>query len=361
MILSASHVQAETISYQAITDFPKTNAGEVPFYVDQARHALAINAAVVSQRNRFAKAEVVFDGQPGVYQFTLIAIAENDGEADYRLSVNGDIVGLASNPEVLDDFAITRHKFADITVPAGAVLAVESLANSNGKIPENGEFAFARGRWKALELSTSADKVTLDPDVSISVGIDDHHPLVNEVFDVMVSVSNASSNNVATGVVVSGSLLEAALQLDNQSVCTLTVAGDSFDCPVAQIPPGETVDFSVSLRALVELTDASMVFRVSADQSDADESDNAAELTISTINVSRESPDDTPPGEAEVDVSPVVVGPGESGSDLAGNGADPLPTPSSNSSTVSSGSLSVFLLLGFATILVTRFDSIQAD
>jgi len=77
-VLFSTSVYANPIVYNAITDFPVTDAGEVPYYVDTGRQALAINAAQVSFRDRFARAEVVYDGQPGVFQFTLVALAERD-------------------------------------------------------------------------------------------------------------------------------------------------------------------------------------------------------------------------------------------------------------------------------------------
>ncbi|MFK7992872.1 MAG: hypothetical protein AB8B87_01960 [Granulosicoccus sp.] len=340
---------AETVSYKAISDFPVTNAGEVPYYVDQARQALAINAAVVEQRNRFARAEVVFDGQPGIYRITLIALAELDGEADYRLSINGEIVGLASNPEVVEDFSVVRHQFEEISVPAGAVIGVESLANSNGKIPENGEFAFARGRWTALELSTGEESGT-DPDLSLMAVVVDQNVDVGDEFDISLSVSNAANSDVATGIVVSLSLPADSLELVDQSVCSSISGG--IECALAELPAEGIVELTVSLRALAAFSNAPIIVSVVADQSELSEADNAVELRL---EVSDTSDNDvtgiaSPEPEPEIDENS-----GDSGSGEAGEQSQTESTPgATTSSSNGGGAISLFMSFWFVAYVVSR-------
>ncbi|MFK7859410.1 MAG: hypothetical protein AB8B64_11325 [Granulosicoccus sp.] len=349
---------ADTTTYLAISDFPVIDAGEVPFYRDQARQALAVNAAVVDYRDRFAKAEVVFDGQPGIYQFTLVAIAENDGEADYRLSVNGEVVAEASNPEVDEDFLVVRHSFGELSLSAGAIIGVESLANSNEKIPENGEFAFARGRWTAVELSTSDVIESANPDLSITGGFSAQDLRAGDTVDVSVSVSNAANSEVATGVVLTMSLPGESLQLVDQSVCSSTQAG--VQCLLAEVPAGESVDLSVSFRTIAALSESPVVLRVAADQNDMNESDNSVELLLSVSeNPGVESTENLPP-ETVVDENITESESDESGGDLTDkdtNLTNPLPETtavSTSSDSRGGGALSLFSLSGFAVCLIFR-------
>ena len=47
---------AETITLQALDDFPSIDAGEVPYTAENVRDALQINAAVEEYRDKFARA-----------------------------------------------------------------------------------------------------------------------------------------------------------------------------------------------------------------------------------------------------------------------------------------------------------------
>ncbi|MFK8080746.1 MAG: GlyGly-CTERM sorting domain-containing protein [Granulosicoccus sp.] len=360
-LLLSSYIHADTFSYLAITDFPNINAGDVPYYVDSDRQALGIDAAVVEYRDRFAKAEVVFDGQPGLYQFTLVAFAENDGEADYRLSINGEIVGLVSNPEVGEPFAEVRHEFADISVPAGAVIAVESLANSNGKIPENGEFAFARGRWKALELSATEDENS-DPDLRVNGGVDNQQPTVGDTVELSLTVGNAVESDVATGVVVLVSLPTAGLELADQSVCSSTVTG--IECSVPELPAGESVNLSVNLRATAELSESQVVISVGADQTDRNQADNSLSISLSVTAEELIDPVETTPPEGEVEVveTQTETGADRAGSETAISGENENQTDSNmttsatteSSANSSGGAISLFIFLGLMACLMAR-------
>jgi hypothetical protein len=144
--------------YEATTDFPNIDAGEVPYY-KETRPALAIDAANVAYRDKFARAQRTFDGAAGNYDVTITALRELDGECTYQFLVNGSVVGTAQNSTTDTDYAPEDHVFRNITIPAGATIAVESKTDSNGAVLENpaepGVYAWARGRWTQVEFSTA--------------------------------------------------------------------------------------------------------------------------------------------------------------------------------------------------------------
>jgi hypothetical protein len=154
--------------YAATIDFPNINAGEVPYYKDDARNALAIDASVVSYRDKFARATASFTGTAGNYDVTITALGETDGDCFYRLLVNGNVMGTRQNTPVTVDYTPQNHTFTNVAIPAGATLGVESNAVSNGLIPEAGGFAFARGRWTTLALAPAAP-----PDEAVSLTLID--------------------------------------------------------------------------------------------------------------------------------------------------------------------------------------------
>ena len=78
-------------------------------------------------------------------------------------------------------------------VPEGATIAVESLTNTNGKIPEGDGTAFARGRWTTLELSNddagTAAEDTID--LSVSASTDTSSVMVGESRILTFDIGNA--------------------------------------------------------------------------------------------------------------------------------------------------------------------------
>jgi len=141
--------------FDATTDFPTINAGAAPFYVDNTRNALAINAANTSFRDVFARAEMTFPGAAGNYDVTIITIGEEDGESTYRFLVNGAVVGTVTNTPTSAAFEDQTHVFANVNIPAGATIGVEANAVTNGLIPEGDGTAYSRGRWKQLSFAIS--------------------------------------------------------------------------------------------------------------------------------------------------------------------------------------------------------------
>lgn len=157
---------AGTIVYDATTDFPDTTSGDVDYYVDNGNDALAIAANIEANRTGFARASRTFDGATGTYDVTITTMTEEDGESTYRLLVNGVQVATYTNPFVFIqqgnsplDLQPHTHTWNGISIPNGATLAIESNADTNGEIPENGGTAWARGRWQQIALTTSTSMI----------------------------------------------------------------------------------------------------------------------------------------------------------------------------------------------------------
>lgn len=284
---------ADTRTYQATTDFPVIDAGLAPYYSEApGRPSLAINAANAAYRDVFARAEVVYDGSPGTHDFTLVALAELDGEAEYRLLINGDVAGTATNPEVTLDYTVVRHTFPAISVPAGAVLAVESLANTNGKIPEGNGTAYARGRWTALELTESTDEqageqTSPEPtpaniDLALSMSSTPQPVLVNELFDIELVLSNAENSMTATQPTVNLVLPQTPLNIVSAESCQADLP--ALVCSFPELPAGASHTMSVSLTATQAGSNLAINASANADQDDRDGTNNTASLIVAVVS-----------------------------------------------------------------------------
>ncbi|MGB6220307.1 PKD domain-containing protein [Haloferula sp.] len=143
-------------SYSALDDFPIIDAGEVAYKKVARYDALEIDASVPANRDKFGRADRFFDGVDGSYAVKIITLTEEDGESTYRLLVNGSVVASYQNPLVgVDsplDLEANTHTWSDIKLRNGDQISVESNTHTNGLIPENGGTAWARGRWRLLEL-----------------------------------------------------------------------------------------------------------------------------------------------------------------------------------------------------------------
>ncbi len=142
-------VESQTLN--ALRDFniPSID-GFVPAYKDKGRRALAVNAGMYKEK--FAAATAIFDGNSGLYNVTITTVKETDGESTYRLRVSGELVGKFQNPETTQDMSTHTYTFQNIALNKDDVIQVEFNSTSNGKIPEGNAFAFARGRWRQLEI-----------------------------------------------------------------------------------------------------------------------------------------------------------------------------------------------------------------
>ena len=128
-----------------------TGSDFVPFYKDNARKALAINAA--QHKDKFAAAKAVFAGESGTYDIALTTLTETDGESTYRLLIGGKAVGTYTNPATQKDYQPAGHAWRNVAVKKGHAVQVEFNTASNKKQPEGSGFAYSRGRWTQLAFS----------------------------------------------------------------------------------------------------------------------------------------------------------------------------------------------------------------
>jgi len=146
----------QNYSFNAIDDSSELSVnGFSPAYVDNARGAIAINAAMY--KDEFAAVTIPFNGQSGTYNLELFTMAESDGESSYRIAINGQrLSGTFTNPRIfgtgIAEFTQYSNVWTNVSLQSGDVIRVEFNSASNGMIPEGTDFAFSRGRWTALEL-----------------------------------------------------------------------------------------------------------------------------------------------------------------------------------------------------------------
>ena len=109
----------------AAVEFESQQDVDVPYYIDERRGALAINAARKNLRDQFARAEFAFDGEPGRYDLTITTLTETDGECSYRLLINGHEIGVFQNPETDRDYRPATHTWAGVQLEPGDKVQVE--------------------------------------------------------------------------------------------------------------------------------------------------------------------------------------------------------------------------------------------
>lgn len=148
-----SETKKEVVTLNALTDFEiEIDNKNAVYYKDKSNNVLAINAADKDQRSKFAYASTRFSGLSGLYNLTLISMAENDGESEYVILKNGEVVSNIINSETDKIFNIERHKMGQFFIAEHDIIQIASKAVTNKKIPENNETAWSRGRWSQLVL-----------------------------------------------------------------------------------------------------------------------------------------------------------------------------------------------------------------
>ncbi|NME71737.1 T9SS type A sorting domain-containing protein [Flammeovirga aprica] len=141
----------EDLEYIAIKDFEVAQIDTfVTAYKDNSRNAIAVDAG--QYKDKFAATKKVFDGLTGFYNISMTTLTEEDGESTFRLKVNGQLVGEFQNPVATTDMEPYIHEFQNVLIEKGDEIQIESNAHSNGLIPEGDGFAYARGRWRALNF-----------------------------------------------------------------------------------------------------------------------------------------------------------------------------------------------------------------
>ncbi|MCB1120374.1 MAG: hypothetical protein KJT03_02395 [Verrucomicrobiae bacterium] len=131
--------------------------GSLPYYIDKKNQAAAINASNKENRNAFSAAYCLFKFKPGTYQLSLVTLTEIDGESEYQVLLNDQMVGRFTNPQTKRDYQEVVFGCGKVSLKANDKIEVRFNAVTNGKIPENDETAFSRGRWRGIILQGVGD------------------------------------------------------------------------------------------------------------------------------------------------------------------------------------------------------------
>jgi len=276
-LLTSGLIHAETITLRAIEDFPSIDEGEVPYYLEPARDALAINASVELFRDKFARATADFNGIGGTYDVTLNTLGEEDGDGEYRVIVNNVVVGTVINDPTTAAFEAQSHTLTDIFVPPGATLSVESNAVSNGLIPEGDGFAFARGRWRSLTLQNDNPQAI---DLQLTSTINDSDVPVGETFLLTIDILNNSETDTATQALVSVQMPQT-VELTAPAECSIRSASTTLTCELPELAPQQSQSIDLS-GVVIAIGPTIIEASVNADQTDSNLSNNSAAITIDT-------------------------------------------------------------------------------
>lgn len=132
------------------------SSSHATFYDDPKTHSLAIDAANLDFRTQYAIATYTLGvEEEGIFELGFVSLSEFDGESHYKLFLNDELVGDFTNPRTELDFHEVYFSTGTVfSLKAGDEIKVEAIAASNGLIPEDGGYAWARGRWRAVTLIT---------------------------------------------------------------------------------------------------------------------------------------------------------------------------------------------------------------
>lgn len=341
---------AQSIELQAITDFINLDSGEVPYYVDDAgdRNALAINAADPELRDKFARAEHVFTGTDGLYDITINALGEIDGDGTYRLLVNGVVQGELVNTPVTVDYTVIEHLFQAIALSNQDVIGVESKAVSNDMIPEGDGFAFARGRWRSVTIDAHTPEVVFvdaSADLGVSLATTTAPIMPGQPALFMVNIANNATTNTATAPMVILSLPDG-FEFISSDICIATSAG--AQCELANLAPAQTT--SASFTGQINVADSiEIIASVGANQADNNLANNTATLTVEAVDQTEMM--------VEVDMLPDVDTDMEPTTDNTATDIDPMSTSTNTSDEMKSdsGATGIAGLLTLMLLGVLRF------
>jgi hypothetical protein len=159
--LSLKKTFVEVQEYSLILEAHQSfeSVGDVPFYHDLRNSALGIDAREIQYRNVWATSELKVPekmwGKKASAQKTfknviLVTLGEIDGESPYKVLLNDKEIGSFTNREATTDYQENYFDLGSLTLKPGDIITVQAKAVTNGKIPENGGTAYARGRWRGL-------------------------------------------------------------------------------------------------------------------------------------------------------------------------------------------------------------------
>lgn len=183
--LSSNRDEVDVMQWNAIDDFKNLGRGTLRYYRDKKFDALAIDATNKSVREKFVRASRKFDGKSGRYLVRLTTLTEEDGESTYRLLIDGKEVGSVINPHIGQgssaDLQPHQHDFDSIEIKKGDTVSIESNTHSNGEIPEDGGFAWSRGRWRAIKFMPSDSVAKFDRSKDVLIAQFDSKPDADDV------------------------------------------------------------------------------------------------------------------------------------------------------------------------------------
>jgi len=210
----------------------------------------------------------------------LLAQLSSDGT--FRFLVDGEVVGSSVNEPATEDYGNQLHLFENITIAEGALIGVESIAVSNGLIPEGDAYAYARGRWTTLTIESAEDN-TPDPvltaDVAIDISTDKSVAETQETILHTVTIENLSTTVIATNPLVTLTF-PARYNIVSSPDCTVTTIATVLNCTITELQPEETIEFNVSTEVDVA-GEYDVVAEVSTDQPDPVTGNN--EVTTSAV------------------------------------------------------------------------------
>lgn len=119
--------------------------------IDKRRRVLQMPS-----RLKWGAAETTFKGKSGRYDVTLNTMLESDGESEFKVYVDGNLIGEVVNTRSygtdIEDYTPAAHKIGDgkVSVKSGSIIRVEFSSATNGMVPEGELTATSRGRWQSI-------------------------------------------------------------------------------------------------------------------------------------------------------------------------------------------------------------------
>ncbi len=135
--ISASDIENKTLP---IDDFPIKNTG---FY----KHAGGKWFGVNPNKQREAKSSTPFTFKNGTYDLVFVAVAENDGQSEFQILINGQLLGTLVPPlskEIFEEGDNSNGLWENVFLKKGDVITViAKIGSADGK-------EWARGRWSGI-------------------------------------------------------------------------------------------------------------------------------------------------------------------------------------------------------------------
>jgi hypothetical protein len=148
---------------QAIEMHGKDFNNQGGYYQDRQGQWLAINP---NSGLRTTYATTPFTGSQGMYDITLHGVGEEDGQAEYKVWVGGDLVGefqCPSTAEAFEEGPDFNGTWDSVMVSNGEEIKVQSWVDS---AVIGGSWEYCRARWSKIVFSPV--EITADPTAIVS-------------------------------------------------------------------------------------------------------------------------------------------------------------------------------------------------